>query len=211
MLDGIHRFEHIFLDLQMHRLFRIFKFVKARKEQDLSRGPLCLDVFAQLQAIHIGHLDIRHNDIRLEFLHHLKSLHPIIGISDYGKAEPFPIYLLYDYLDDFFLVIHQKHRICVHLFLRMRVCVTPFIIPNRHITVNSGGLLTPGYAKRARTMSGSCGNVIRLFFLDIFETVKCYCHQNDDTGKYKLKVRINSKDCQRIGKGGEYAYADYHA
>ena len=127
----------------MYRLFRIFEFIKARKEQYLCRRPFRLDVFTQLQAIHIRHLDICHNDIRLKFLHHLKRLHPVIGISDYGKAEPFPIYLFYDNLDDFFLVIHQKHCICVHLFLRMCVRVASFIIPNRPITVNSGGLLAP--------------------------------------------------------------------
>ena len=45
--------------------------------------------------------------------------------------------------------------------------------------------------------------LISLFFLYIFQTVKGYGCQDDDTFKYELKVCINTKNRQRVGQSGE--------
>ena len=90
----------------MDRFLCIFELVKPRKKQDLRRRELRLDAVGKLQPVHIRHLDVRHDNIRLKFLHHLQSLHSVVCISDHGKSEPRPINLLHDDLDHFFLIIH---------------------------------------------------------------------------------------------------------
>lgn len=49
-----------------------------------------------------------------------------------------------------------------------------------------------------------------LFLLNVFQTVKCYCYEDDDTGEYELKVRIDTKDRKRIGQSGEDKNTNYH-
>ena len=47
-----------------------------------------------------------------------------------------------------------------------------------------------------------------LFFLNVFQTVKRYCYQNDNTGEYELQVRIDTQDRQRVGQSGEDQHTD---
>ena len=49
-----------------------------------------------------------------------------------------------------------------------------------------------------------------LFLLNVFQTVKCYCYEDDDTGEYELEVRIDTKDRKRICKCGEDKNTDYY-
>ena len=106
----------------MDGLLRIFKLIKTRKEQNLGRGKFRLYILRQLHTVHIRHLNIRQNHIRLKFLHHFQRLDAIIGKSDHREAQPFPINFPPDGLKHLFLIIHQKHRICIHTH-------SPFINP----------------------------------------------------------------------------------
>ncbi len=55
------------------------------------------------------------------------------------------------------------------------------------------------------------GWIIVLFLLNVFQTVKCYCRDNDDTFKYELEVCVDTKDSQGVDQYGENKYADYYA
>lgn len=59
---------------------------------------------------------------------------------------------------------------------------------NRHAAL----LQIPRHKKRLPA-AGSL-SVKSLFLLNIFQTVKCYCNKDDDTGEDKLKVCVNTKD-----------------
>ena len=50
-----------------------------------------------------------------------------------------------------------------------------------------------------------------LFFLNIFQTVERYRYEDNNTREHELKVRINTKDRQGVGKSRENQHADYHA
>ena len=115
-LYGVHRFQYVLLHFQMDRLFCVFKFIIAGKEQDLGSRELCLDPAGKFHTVHIGHFNIRHYHIRLKLLHHFQSFHPVIGIADDGKSKPFPVDLFHDNLYDLFLVIYQKNCIYIHIF-----------------------------------------------------------------------------------------------
>ena len=51
----------------------------------------------------------------------------------------------------------------------------------------------PLRAKKMGCQTDSPGDKT-LFFLNIFQTVKRYCYENNNTGEYKLEVCINTKD-----------------
>lgn len=55
------------------------------------------------------------------------------------------------------------------------------------------------------------GWIIVLFLLNVFQTVKCYCRDNDDTFKYELEVCVDTEDCKGVDQYGENKYADYYA
>lgn len=50
-----------------------------------------------------------------------------------------------------------------------------------------------------------------LFLLNVFQTVKCYCHKDDNSGEYELQVCIDTKDGQGISKCGKDNDTDYDA
>ena len=100
----------------MDGLFCIFKLIKACEEKDFGGGKLRLNTFCQLHAVHIRHFDIRQNHIRLKLLHHFQRLDTIVGKSDDGEAQSLPINFPSDGLDDLFLIVRQKHRICIHIY-----------------------------------------------------------------------------------------------
>lgn len=50
-----------------------------------------------------------------------------------------------------------------------------------------------------------------LFLLNVFQTVKCYCRDNDNTFKYELEVCVDTEDCKGVDQYGENKYADYYA
>ena len=52
---------------------------------------------------------------------------------------------------------------------------------------------------------------LSLFFLYIFQTVKCYSCQNNDTFEDELKVGINTQNRQGICQGGKDQYTGYNS
>ena len=47
------------------------------------------------------------------------------------------------------------------------------------------------------------GWIIVLFLLNVFQTVKCYCRDNDNTFKYELEVCVDTEDCKGVDQYGE--------
>ena len=93
----------------MYCPFGIFKFIKSGKKQDFRGRIFCLDAAGQFHSVHKRHSDICHHHIRLKFLHHLKGLCPVIGMSYHKKSKSFPIDLPHYDMDHFFFIIHQKY------------------------------------------------------------------------------------------------------
>ena len=52
---------------------------------------------------------------------------------------------------------------------------------------------------------------VSLFFLYIFQTVKCYGCQDNDTFEDELKVSINTKNCQCVCQGGKDQHTGYNS
>ena len=63
----------------------------------------------QLQAVHIGHLDVCQYNIRRLLLSQIQRLDPVMGIPHDPKAYALPIYFLLHRADDVFFVVHHKH------------------------------------------------------------------------------------------------------
>ena len=83
-----------------------------------------------------------------------------------------------------------------YLFMKMlesKVFLTP-LIPDCYV------LCTPGIFMN-----------VSLFFLYIFQTVKCYSCQNNDTFEDELKVGINTQNRQGICQGGKDQYTGYNS
>ncbi len=104
----------------MDRFLRILKLVKSCEDQDFCRRVLFLYRLGQLHAVHVRHLNVRHDYIGLELFHHLKGFHAIISISDHQESQPLPIDLPSHNLYHFFFVVHQKHCILIHVRLPLR-------------------------------------------------------------------------------------------
>lgn len=39
---------------------------------------------------------------------------------------------------------------------------------------------------------------ICFIFLNVFQTIQCYCNKDDNTREYELEVGINTQDCEGV-------------
>ena len=61
----------------------------------MGRRVVLFDMTAQIQPVHIGHMDIGHYHIRLVFLHHLQCLYSVVCMANHRKSQLCPGKLLY--------------------------------------------------------------------------------------------------------------------
>ena len=91
--------------------------------------------------------------------------------------------------------------------LRRSAVASAAIFPNR----NKTGMKEFAVRWRISKFFHAVGWIIVLFLLNVFQTVKCYCRDNDDTFKYELEVCVDTEDCKGVDQYGENKYADYYA
>ncbi len=90
----------------MDGFFRIFKFVKTCKQQNLSGRKFRFYTMRQFHTVHIRHFDIGHQYIRLKFFHQLQSLYTVARPSNHGKPQFLPVDFTHYYLYYLFFIVH---------------------------------------------------------------------------------------------------------
>ena len=113
-LAGVHRFQNILVHLEMHRFLRVLELVEAGEKEHADRRKVALQPSRQLQSVHIRHPDIRHDDVRRVLFRHLQRLHPVRRTAAHPEPERVPVEFLHDDIDDFLLVVDEKHAVCCH-------------------------------------------------------------------------------------------------
>ena len=70
-LSRVNGLEQIFLRAQTDRFLGILELIETGENDDPDIGIQAPEPSRQFQTVHIGHLDIRHDHIRLQFFRHL--------------------------------------------------------------------------------------------------------------------------------------------
>ena len=203
----------------MNGLLGVFKLIKAGKEKNPDCRKFLFQSSGKFQSIHVGHLDIRHHDIRLIFLSHLQCLHAVRCTPYNMKAKGLPVDLLQNHLCYFFFIVHQKDTVLFHCFPHPRssldAAVAVFLpqAPSYGNSLYIYRLYTDFRIQReGRSTASSLSFRIfyrncpfpprdgQLLLLNVLQAVKRNCSQDDDTFENELKVGINSENGQGIGQ-----------
>ena len=99
----------------MHCLLGILKLIKSCEYDDVYILIIIVEPPGQLKTIHIWHLDVRYDHIRLQFLHQFKSLNTVVGTSHDIKSEHIPVDLSLYNIYNLFLVIDKDNLVFIHI------------------------------------------------------------------------------------------------
>ncbi|MNQ88208.1 hypothetical protein D3C85_1034640 [compost metagenome] len=92
--------------MKLNRPLGVLKLIMPRQNNELNRGKALSNCFSQLQSIHERHLNVRHNHIWLQTLHHFQRFFPVLRLVDDFKVNRFPIYFTDDAFAYILFIIH---------------------------------------------------------------------------------------------------------
>ena len=99
----------------MHCLLGILKLIKSCEYDDVYILIIIVEPPGQLKTVHIWHLDVRYDHIRLQLLHQFKSLNTVVGTSHNIKSEHIPVDLSLYNIYNLFLVIDKDNLVFIHI------------------------------------------------------------------------------------------------
>ena len=108
LLPG-HRLQDIVVHMVLHGAFGIFEFPVAGEQDDGNAGQErgLVNLPGQLDAVHVGHADIRDDGIRAAAAQELQRLYAVRDAAAQTSVEACPVQLLLQPIQNNLLVIDQ--------------------------------------------------------------------------------------------------------
>ena len=113
----VHRLQDVLGHIEPDRLLRVLELIEAGKDEKLDVGISLPDPFAELQSVHVGHADVRQQDVRCEMLHFFQRVLSVLRVADLAVPQALPVQLFQDGAAHLFLIIHQHDPVFSHGFL----------------------------------------------------------------------------------------------
>ena len=124
-----NRLEKIRDDLAGNALLRVFKLVVPAQKRHLNERLHGLDLRGQRRPGDEGHVDIRQQKIRLQFLYQLQCIEPVAGPADKLEADTRPVDELADRAEQLLFIV-RDHNAQKVLFVH---AAAPFSFPARFL------------------------------------------------------------------------------
>ena len=109
---GVDRLQKVFDGVEMNSLLGIFKFIKTRKDNDTDIGIEGAQLPGQLETIHVGHLDVGHDNVGLYFFGKLQRLDAIGRFTGLFQSQRCPVNFSADDGENIVFIVCEQYFVC---------------------------------------------------------------------------------------------------